>query len=194
MEPEKKIIKKVPKVSSIEVETWEENFRGKVSPLVQFDEQDNKYSMKFYNGESGIDAYWSGIIILKNDDYLKWNYSALNGVMMDCKMSLDETNKKIPTELYDFFVLWQADVLKTITSTKPEDAGTPAPAPLEQPAAALAGPETTNAPPMPGTQQLAEGDGLINLRKNAVNHNIKNVKRESAIMDSAERMRRLAGL
>src|ERR1035437_899521 len=190
MEPEKKIIKKAPEVSSTEVETWEEKFRETVSPLVQFDEQDNKYSMKFYNGESGIDAYWSGIIILKNDDYLKWNYSALNGVKMDCKMSLDDTNKKIPTQLYDFFVQWQTDVLKTITSTKPEDEpGTSAP--LEQPsAAAMSGPETSN---IPGTSPISEN--LIIRKSNiSVNVNRKNLKRESEIMNNLERMRRLAGL
>lgn len=192
MEPEKNTVKEVPKITSAEVSDWEEKFKNTVSPLVQFDKQDNGHSMKFYNGESGIDAYWSGTIILKADNYIKWNYSVLNGVFMDAKMNIDESNKTIPGNLYDFFKMWQAEVSKTLTAPE-EKAPEETPAPLEQPAA-LAGPETTNAPPMPGTQQLAEGDGFINLRKNSVNNNRKNVKRESAIMDSAERMRRLAGL
>jgi len=183
--------KEVPKITSAEVSDWEEKFRSTVSPLVQFDKQDNGHSIKFYNGESGIDAYWSGVIILKADNYLKWNYSVLNGVFMDAKMNLDETNKTIPGNLYDFFKMWQAEVAKVLTT--PEEAPEETPAPLEQPMGNLAGPETANAP-MPGTQQLAEGDGLVNLKINTIINNRKDTKRESAIMDSAERMRRLAGL
>jgi hypothetical protein len=187
----------IPKVTSAEVADWEEKFRKVVSPLVKFDKQDNGYSMKFYNGESGIDAYWSGTIILKADNYLKWNYSVLNGVFMDAKLNIDESNKNIPGNLYDFFKSWQEDVAKTMTEPGEEAntmTGTPAD---DAQSATLAGPESNNIPEptlsKPDTTQLTEGD-LIRRKDSSVAVNRKNIKRESAIMDSAERMRRLAGL
>lgn len=171
----------VPQVTAAEVTDWEENFRKTVSPLVRFDKQDNGYSMKFYNGESGIDAYWSGIIIMKSDNYIKWNFSLINGVFMDSKVNLDEHNKNIPANLYDFFQTWQGEVSKTITEPV-EGSSKEASAPAPPPATSLAGPESANVPPPtePGATPLSEGR--------------KNKKRESVILDSSERMRRLAGL
>ena len=117
MEPENTIPKETqaPKITKAEVIKWENDFREKVSPLVKFDKQDNGYSMKFYNGESGVDSLWSGTIILKSDNYLKWSFSVTNGVFVESKMSLDENNYKIPANLYDFFKSWQGEVAKSIT-------------------------------------------------------------------------------
>lgn len=173
----------VPQVTAAEVTDWEENFRKVVSPLVRFDKQDNGYSMKFYNGESGIDAYWSGIIIMKSDNYIKWNFSLINGVFMDSKVNLDEHNKNIPANLYDFFQSWQSEVSKTITEPtegSSKEMSTPPPASTQP--TNLAGPESANtAPPAePGATPLTESR--------------KDKKRQSVILDSSERMRRLAGL
>ena len=189
MEAENKILKEAPKVTEAEVTKWENDFRTNVSPLVKFDSQDNGRSMKFYNGDSGVDAYWSGIIILKSDNYLKWNFSMLNGVFMESKMNLDENNQKIPSNLYDFFKGWQAEVAKTIT--EPGEATQEAP--ILEPAPDLAGPETANAPEAPEAPPLAEGLIISNSNKTISKERV-NQSRKNNIMDSGDRMRRLAGL
>jgi hypothetical protein len=194
METTQKIIKKAPKITETEVQKWENDFREKVSPLVQFDQQDNGHSMKFYNGESGVDAYWSGVIALKADNYIKWNYSMINGVFMEAKINLDENNQRIPSNLYDFFKMWQLEVSKIITKPSEESAGATA-TPEQTPD--LAGPESANAPQAPedaGAAPLAEGSLISN--KPLLKNNTSRVdnNRKNNIMDSAERMRRLAGL
>ena len=174
-----------PRVSKAEISKWENDFKEKVSPLVKFDKQDNGYSMKFYNGESGIDSYWSGTIVLKSDNYLKWNFSITNGIFIDCKMNLDENNQKITANLYDFFKFWQAEVSKAITEPK-EDQANPTSA---EPTPDLSGPESNNAPEEPqGPPPIPSlAEGLI------ITSRISKSRKET-IMDSSERMRRLAGL
>jgi hypothetical protein len=174
---------KTPQITKAEVLKWENDFRENVSPLVKFDKQDNGFSMKFYNGESGVDSYWSGIIILKSDNYLKWNFSMVNGVFIDAKMNLDENNQKLSSNLYDFFKSWQTEVSKSITEPKEESStfdNTPTPE--------LVGPESNNIPdPSQGPPVGSLAEGLI------ITNRIQKTRKES-IMDSAERMRRLAGL
>ncbi len=187
--------KQTPQITKAEVIKWENDFRENVSPLVKFDAQDNGYSMKFYNGESGVDAYWSGTIILKSDNYLKWNFSMLNGVFIESKMNLDENNHKIPSNLYDFFVGWQGEVAKAIT--EPGADTTTAQTPPEQ-TPDLAGPESNNIPeaPIQGPPPMTEGIILSNISgKQSTSPTTRVDKsRKDNIMDSAERMRRLAGL
>jgi hypothetical protein len=194
MEAEIKTPNGTPKVSKTEVETWEEKFRKNVSPIVQFYEQDNGYSMKFYNGQSGIVAFWSGIIKFKGEDYLKWEFDSLAGVKIDSKMNLDENNQKIPSNLYDFFKSWQAEILKTITKPS-ENQGGAVSQPEQTPD--LAGPESANAPQAPedtGMTPLAEGSLISNKPISKNNNSRVDNSRKNNIMDSAERMRRLAGL
>lgn len=176
-----------PRITKAEVVKWENDFKEHVSALVKFDTQDNGYSMKFYNGDSGIDAYWSGTIILKADNYLKWNYSMLNGVFMECKMNLDETNQQIPANLYTFFKQWQTEVSKSLAEpgaeeTQQDDSNVPAPQNPD-----LVGPESNNAAePTQAPPPLAEGS-LIGYKR-------VEKSRKDTIMDSAARMKRLAGL
>lgn len=198
METQNNTSKEAPKITKTEVVKWENDFREKVSPLVKFDQQDNGYSMKFYNGESGLDAYWSGIIVFKADNYLKWNFSMLNGVFMDSKMSLDENNQRIPANLYDFFKAWQTEVAKAITEPGKEsqsDVNNPAMGATETNLGGpeLSGPESNNAQPE-GGNALAEGSLISNvpILKNKASK--FDDSRKNKIMDSAERMRRLAGL
>jgi hypothetical protein len=198
MEAENKTAKQAPRVTKAEVIKWENDFRENVSPLVKFDTQDNGFSMKFYNGESGVDAYWSGTIILKSDNYLKWNFSMLNGVFVESKINLDENNHKIPSNLYDFFVGWQGEVSKAITEPGAEEqANQEANNPPEQ-TPDLVGPESNNVPeaPIQGPPPMTEGVILSNtISKNSANNPSRiNTNRKNNIMDSAERMRRLAGL
>jgi hypothetical protein len=197
MEAENKTSSEAPKITKAEVVKWENDFREKVSPLVKFDTQDNGYSMKFYNGESGVDAYWSGTIVLKADNYLKWNFSMLNGVFMESKMNLDENNQRIPSNLYDFFRGWQGEVAKAITEpVADQQQGGAIAAPEQTPD--LAGPESANAPQAPeedaGALPLAEGSLISNKPITKNNTSRVDNSRKNNIMDSVERMRRLAGL
>lgn len=183
--------KNVPQVTLAEVQDWEEKFKAAVSPLVKFGTQDNGYSMKFYNGESGIDAFWSGNIILKADNYINWSFSVVNGVFIDAKLNLDDSNNKIPAALYEFFKAWQAEVAKTVSEPKEgmynDDAAAndQSAAPAAPDATNLAGPGNPNASlapaePEPLPTPLQEGR--------------TNKSRQNVILNSAERMRRLAGL
>jgi hypothetical protein len=196
MEAENKTSSEAPKVTKAEVVKWENDFREKVSPLVKFDTQDNGYSMKFYNGESGVDAYWSGTIVLKADNYLKWNFSMLNGVFMESKMNLDENNQKIPSNLYDFFKGWQGEVAKAITKPGAEQSGGQEVSAAPEQTPDLAGPESANAPTGAPEEPAPLAEGSLISNKPIVKNNTPRVdnSRKNNIMDSAERMRRLAGL
>jgi hypothetical protein len=181
--------KQTPQVTLAEVQDWEEKFKAAVSPLVKFGTQDNGYSMKFYNGESGVDAFWSGNIILKADNYINWSFSVVNGVFMDAKLNLDDTNNKIPMNLYEFFRGWQTEVSQTLTEPKEgmyqdkEKQEAPA-APAAPDATNLAGPGNPNASAAPEKEEplppLQEGR--------------RNKTRQNVILGSSDRMRRLAGL
>lgn len=192
METEKKILKTPPPITESEVTDWENKFRESVSPLVQFYEQDNGHSMKFYNGESGVDAFWAGIIALKGEKYIKWTFSMLEGVTMEAKVILDETNYKIPSGLYDFFKSWQVEVAKSITEPESaqgtDGAGSPPPQNPD-----LAGPESNNAPETPIGGPPPMSEGLLVGKKNVIPSRVDKSRKDN-IMDSAERMRRLAGL
>lgn len=187
--------KQAPKITQAEVTKWENEFREVVSPLVKFDTQDNGFSMKFYNGESGVDAYWSGTVILKSDNYIKWTFSVLNGVFVEIKMNIDENNQKISSNLYDFFKSWQEEVSKTLTEPQEKDVNATNP-PAQTPD--LVGPETNNAPEAPaqGPPPITEGMILSNTpsKQNNTSKERVNQIRKNNIMDSGERMRRLAGL
>ena len=95
---------------------------------------------------------------------------------MDSKVNLDEHNKNIPANLYDFFQSWQSEVSKTITEPtegSSKEMSTPPPASTQP--INLAGPESANvAPPPaePGATPLTESR--------------KDKKRQSVILDSSE--------
>ena len=112
-----------PQITTQEVQEWENKFKNSVSPLVKFTPTDQgAASMKFYNGESGIDATWSGIIILGNDDYVKWNFSIQNEPFIDSKLNLTQENFNIFSNLYNFYNEWKLEWSKQITM--PADATT----------------------------------------------------------------------
>ena len=184
--------KQTPQVTQTEVQEWEEKFKSSVSPLVKFGTQDNGYSMKFYDGESGVDAFWSGNIILKADNYINWSFSLLNGVFIDAKLNLDDTNNKMPMNLFEFFKAWQTEVSQTITEPKEgmyndENKEPMKQEPLPSPDAKnLAGPSNPNSSALPQTP--AEENPL------PLTEGRRNKSRQNVILNSSERMRRLAGL
>ena len=82
-----------PQITTAEVQDWENKFKESVSPLVKFDNDGTANgSLKLYNGESGVEALWSGVIILNNDNYIKWNFSIQNEPFIDCKLNYNENN------------------------------------------------------------------------------------------------------
>ncbi len=105
-----------PQITTQEIQDWENKFKESVSPLVKFTPtEQGTNSMKFYNGESGIDATWSGIIILGNDDYVKWNFSIQNEPFIESKLNLTQENFNIFSNLYNFYNEWKDEWSKQIT-------------------------------------------------------------------------------
>lgn len=116
----KKLIKEeenTPQVTQSEVASWENKFRESVSSMVQFetDDKTGQNSLKLYKGISGVDASWSGIIVLKADNYIKWTFSIQNGLFIETKTELNDESLKIITNLYAFYGEWKQEWLKNLT-------------------------------------------------------------------------------
>jgi|ERR1035437_18826 uncharacterized lipoprotein YehR (DUF1307 family) len=179
----------VPQVTSAEVSKWEDDFRKTVSPQVQFTKQNNGYSMKFYNGQRGMEAVWSGSILLKGDNAIKWTFSMTNGPYVEVKMNLDEDNSKILANMYAFYVQWQKDVSTTISEPKNErEANKSSIDTDEMSTGQLNGPENANAS-LAQTSSTLPQVGQGSLAEGRTKHG-----REKLISESSERMKRLAGL
>lgn len=111
-----KMEQSTPQITTQEIQEWENKFKESVSPLVKFTPtgQDSN-SMRFYNGESGVDATWSGIIILGNDDYVKWNFTIQNEPFIESKLNLTQENFNIFSNLYNFYNEWKQEWSKQIS-------------------------------------------------------------------------------
>lgn len=105
----------VPEITTAEISDWETKFKESVSPMVQFDTQDGKPSMRLYNGQSGIEASWAGTIILKADNYIKWSFSLMNEPFVEAKFNINDENKRIVDALYDFYNMWKEEWSKSIS-------------------------------------------------------------------------------
>ena len=171
--------KYTPSVTTAEIADWEKRFKESVSPLVQFDNEPGKASMKLYDGASGIEATWSGNIVLNADNYVKWTFSIQNKPFVEAKFNLDSESKKIIDGLYEFYNIWRDEWSKSLSIPPSADSGANASAelPAQGPAAA---PVTAAAPaPAPITEAYNKG----------VNRN-----RSRLIEDHSDRMKRLAGI
>lgn len=110
-----------PQISTAEIADWENRFRQSVSTQVKFDvEQDGNSTMKLYNGDSGVEAIWSGVIILNNDNSIKWRFSMQNGAIIQAVLNLNEQNFQIISNLYHFYENWKQEWSKQMTI--PDDA------------------------------------------------------------------------
>ena len=130
-----------PQITTSEVQDWENKFKESVSPLVKFNNDGSANgSLKLYNGQSGVEAQWSGVIILNNDNYIKWSFSIQNEPFIDCKLNYNDGNYTILVNLKNFYDSWKTEWSKQLTmpDTAIEDNG--APEGQEQPA------ETNNQP------------------------------------------------
>ena len=114
MEPEKQK-NYAPAITSTEIVEWENKFKQLVSPLVEYDVQDNGQSMKLYSGLSGIEANWSGTIMLKADNFIKWSFSLQNGAFVEAKFTIDLDNNELIGKLYEFFQQWRDNWSKMLS-------------------------------------------------------------------------------
>lgn len=159
-----------PSVTKSEIADWEKRFKESVSPLVQFDTEDGKPSMKLYNGASGIEASWTGTILLKADNYVKWSFSIQNQPFIEAKFNLDKESKMIIDGLYDFYNVWKEEWSKSLSIPPSAEASTEM---------AAEGPPTPAPTPAPIQEAYNVG---------------KDRNKSQIIDDHSERMRKLAGL
>lgn len=105
-----------PQITTSEIQEWETKFKETVTPLVQFNNDENgNGSLKLYNGQSGIEASWAGTIILNNDNYIKWSFSIQNEPFIECKLNFNEANQTILTNLYNFYQIWKNEWAKQLS-------------------------------------------------------------------------------
>ncbi len=105
-----------PQITKSEVQDWENKFKENVSPLVQFTNDNNANgSLRLYNGQSGIEASWSGTIILNNDNYIKWIFSIQNEPFIETKLNFTENNLLILTNLFNFYQAWKEEWAKQLS-------------------------------------------------------------------------------
>lgn len=105
-----------PQITASEIQDWENKFKESVSPLVQFsNDGTGNGSMRLYNGQSGMEALWSGTILLNNDNYIKWNFSIQNEPFIESKMIFTDDNYKIISNLKNFYDLWKIEWSKQLS-------------------------------------------------------------------------------
>jgi len=115
MESNKEEKNYAPAITSTEIAEWENRFKEIVSPLVEFEKQDNGQSMKLYSGLSGTEASWKGAILLSSDNYINWDFSLQNGPFIEAKYKLDSDNHQIIENIYNFYQQWRSEWSKMLT-------------------------------------------------------------------------------
>jgi len=185
-----------PQITAEEVQEWENKFKENVSPQVQFEVRENGGpSMQLYNGESGIEALWSGTILLNSDNYIKWTFSIQNNPFLDCKINLTEESFQIIKRLNDFYNNWKEEWSKQLTM----------PADNADDTQMNTGGNNTMTPPSPASpggmdsnsaNVLGAGTGTPAGGGSPVNERKANIKkhRDAIIEEHRERMLRLAKL
>lgn len=155
----------LPKITKSEVQEWENKFRQMVSPMVQFDtnNETGEKSFKLYKGISGIEAMWMGTIPLKSDNYIKWSFSLQNEAFIEAKFSLDEETSKLIPKIYSFYTMWKTEWEKSLTLPQSMEKNT----------------------------EMETGGEMIKEAKSRIN---KERTRNFIIAEHSERMQRLAGV
>ena len=113
-----------PEIKAWEVKEYEDNFKEKVYHDVQFDKQgggEDAYSMKFYKGKSGVEAIWSGSILLPGENKIKWKFSLQNPPVIEANIQMDEDNSEIIKKLYNFYKIWKDEWSKMLTIPEKEE-------------------------------------------------------------------------
>jgi len=105
-----------PQITSSEIQDWENKFKESVSPLVQFsNDGTGNGSMTLYNGKSGMEALWSGTIMLNGENYIKWSFSIQNEPFIESKMNFTDDNFQILSNLKNFYDLWKIEWAKQLS-------------------------------------------------------------------------------
>lgn len=166
-----------PQITTTEIQDWEAKFREQVSPLVKFDAEQGQASMKLYNGQSGIEATWTGTIILQADNYIKWTFSLQNEPFVEAKMNLGEDTKMLMENLYNFYTTWKQEWGSSIGGGQAPDA---------EKATAVGG--------APGAS--AKTEAPADDMEMPIDNQIKENKRtkDNILAEHGDRMKRLAGL
>lgn len=117
-----------PQITTSEIQEWENKFKESVSPLVKFtNDGTGNGSFKLYNGQSGIEATWSGNIILNNDNHIAWTFSIQNEPFIECKLDFTENNYNILTNLKNFYTSWKDEWSKQLSIPDSQRTDTSAP-------------------------------------------------------------------
>ena len=174
----------VPELTSSEIKEWEEKFISNVSPQVQFNKQGNGYSMQAFDGASGFDANWSGIINLGGDNYIKWTFTIQGDPFVDCNMKASDENALVLTNLCKFYETWKTEWAERVKAPNAaaNDSG-------NQSAGMAPGPDPNAAPGMnmpSGAPSVAPPAAM------PVNENKRT--KLNILIDNKERMMRLANL
>jgi hypothetical protein len=112
-----------PQITKSEAKIWEDKFREKVSNFVRFTSDENGEStLKLYNGISGIEAKWSGSIILSSDNHIDWKFSLHDGVFIDAKYNLDIDTKDLMSSIFDLYLDWRNSWSKALVTPPAQEA------------------------------------------------------------------------
>ena len=172
-----KIMEDIAQITQAELDKYKNMFNEKVGHYsVVFEKDENgEETFQIYKGESGVDANWSGYVILENDYSVKWKFSVLNGVFVEAVMKITDGNKDVVSNIYDFYNIWKNELVKYLVSGESgEEVGS-----MEGGEEIVSGgPAETS--PVGEEMPLAESTGTKG--------------RQRLINDSSDRMKRLAGL
>lgn len=102
------------KVQLSDIKDFESEMQNLISPIpnatLQFDKQENGYSMMIKNISGSIGVFASGNIIFGNEGKIKWFFSIPNGVRLETDgLEITQDNKFMIEELYNYYVTWQKD-------------------------------------------------------------------------------------
>lgn len=105
------------KVTTGEIDQFENDFKSKVSPQVVFDKQQNGYSLFLYKGEEGMEARASGSIKINSANDIVWRFSVQDGADVKASMKLTDDTYGLITKLYEFYQTWQKDWTEKLSGT-----------------------------------------------------------------------------
>jgi hypothetical protein len=123
--------KNLPAVTAEEIKDWEDKFKENVTPYVKFELQDGSHSMKLYSGISGIDATWSGTILLQSDNYIKWTFTLQGEPFVEARFAINEDTRYLIEKIYNMYDEWKKYWSESLSVT-PEPKEAPQAAPVQE--------------------------------------------------------------
>lgn len=171
----------IAKITKAEIDKYKKMFNDKIDYYaINFNTKEEGEQVvddfEIYKGDSGVDASWSGSIILEKDYFINWEFSILNGVYIDCKMRMNDSNKNVINNIYEVYTNWREDLSKYIVSS-PKDFSSDTPSD--------SGEEIVSGGP---AETSPEGESM------PLSESRTTKGRQKTINESVNRMKRLAGL